>query len=110
MIQIGATECGRWLNMFPPEHGFSKYYSPRVIMLGKKIDYNKHYKYSFGIYAKTQTEYNPINIINLKTIGCIFLRTLDNIQAGSQLLLGKIITTRKIFEIPITQTIIERVE
>ena len=113
MIQIGATECARWLNMFPPKHGVSEYYSPRVIMLGKQIDYNKHCKYSFGTYVQAQTEHNPTNTTNPRTIGCIFLRTLDNMQAGFQLLnlnTGKIITRRKVFEIPITQTIIERVE
>ena len=62
---------------------------------------------------QAQTEHNPTNTTNLRTIECIFLKTLDNIQAGFQLLnlnTGKIITRRKIFEIPVTQTIIDRVE
>ena len=78
MVQIGATECGKWMNMFPPKNSISKYYSPRIIMFGKQLDYNKHCKYSFGSYVQAQTEHNATNTINPRTIGCIFLRTLEN--------------------------------
>ena len=113
MIQIGETECAKWLNMFPPKSGISKYYSSRLIMLGTQIDYNKHCKFEFGSYVQALNENNPSNTTNPRTIGCIFLQTIENQQGGFQLLnlnTGKVITQRKIYKIPITQTIIDRVE
>ena len=113
MVKIGAMEVARWMNMFPPKNGISEYYSPRLIMTGKPIDYNKHCKFSFGSYVQALNENNPTNTTNPRTIGCIFLRTIDSDQGGFQLLnlnTGKVITRRKIYEIPVTQVIIDRIE
>ena len=113
MIKHGAMECVRWLNTFPPKNGISTYYSPRVIMAGKPLDYNKHCTTAFGSYVQALQENTPTNTTAPRTIGCIYLRSLDTLQGGYELLnlnTNKVITRRKITTIPITQTVIDRVE
>ena len=113
MIIIGAMECARWLNFFPPKGGVSEYYSPHIIMMGKAIDYNKHCTTAFGTYVQALTENNPTNTTEQRTIGCIYLRSLENEQGGYELLdlnTGRVISRRKYYEIPVTQQVINRVE
>ena len=76
MIQIGGTECARWLNMFPPKSGISEYYSPRLIMLGKQIDYNKYCKFEFGSYVQALNENSLSNTTNPRTIRYILYKQL----------------------------------
>ena len=40
-----------FLNAFPPKSGLSKTYSPRTIMTGKTLDWNRSCKLHFGAYA-----------------------------------------------------------
>ncbi len=35
MVDILVQECAKWLNIFPPKGGISKYYSPMSILNGK---------------------------------------------------------------------------
>ena len=39
-----------WLNMFPHKDGVYQDLSPRAIITGQDIDYNKHCKLEFGEY------------------------------------------------------------
>ena len=41
-----------WLNSFPRKGGISKVYSPQTIVLGKKINYNKHCQLETGQYVE----------------------------------------------------------
>ena len=72
MVKYGAMECVRWLNTFPPKGGISEQYSPRIIMAGKALDYNKHCSTAFGTYVQASQENNPTNTTAPRTIGCIF--------------------------------------
>ena len=113
MVKYGAMECVRWLNSFPTKGGISNYYSPRTIITGRTIDYNKHCVIPFGSYVQASQENNPTNTTAPRTIGCIYLRSLDTYQGGHELLnlnTNKIITRSKVINIPITQQVIERVE
>ena len=70
--------------MFPPKNSISEYYSPRIIILGKKLDYNRHCKYFFGSYIQAQAEHNPTNTINLRIIGIESLKNRDTeIEGGN---------------------------
>ena len=40
-----------WLNAFPVDNGWSSKHSPRYIMTGKHLDYNKHVQAEFGEYV-----------------------------------------------------------
>ena len=113
MIKIGAMECVRWLNTFPPKNGVSEFYSPRMIMAGKPLDFDKHCVTPFGSYVQALQENVPTNTTAPRTIGCIYLRFMDNRQAGYELLnltTKKVITRRKFTEIPTPQNVIDRVE
>ena len=47
------------LNAFPPRSGINTSMSPRTIISGVKLDYNKHCKMPFGDYAQTHEEDTP---------------------------------------------------
>ena len=113
MIKIGAMECARWLNTFPAKQGISDHYSPRMIVTGKDVDYEKQCKTAFGAYVQALHETNPTNTMAPRTIGCIYLRFLDSNDSGYELInlvTNKVITRRKYTEIPTLQNVIERVE
>jgi hypothetical protein len=47
-----------WLNSFPTTGGISTTLSPRAIIAGTNIDYNKHCKLEFGQYCQTHEEHD----------------------------------------------------
>ena len=47
-----------WLNAFPTDNGWSSKHSPRYIMTGKQLDYNKHVRPEFGEYMQTREEHD----------------------------------------------------
>ena len=79
MIKIGVMEMVRWLNAFHPTGGVSTEYSPRTIMTGHPIHYNRHCKITFGSYCQAGQQNTPTNTTNLRTIRGIYLRALENI-------------------------------
>jgi hypothetical protein len=52
MIIRGASVAVKWLSSFPPAGGLSAQYSPRVIILGRPIDYDTHCLISFGSFVQ----------------------------------------------------------
>jgi hypothetical protein len=69
-----------WLNMFPPEDGVSDTISPRELIAGLKIDYNKHCKTEFGAYVQVHEDHD--NSMHTRTTGAIALRPTGNAQGG----------------------------
>ena len=59
-----------WLNAFPTA-GASQQMSPRTIVTGQQVDYNRHCRFQFAEYAQTHEEHN--NSMNPRTIGAIAL-------------------------------------
>ncbi len=113
MIIRGASEVAKWLNTFPPSGGISTTYSPRAIIIGRPVDYDKHCKIRFGSYVQASTENQPTNTPKERTIDGIHLRTLDNIQGGYEVLnlkTGKPITRHHAIELPTPPEVIKRVE
>ena len=47
-----------WLNAFPTDNGWSSKHSPRYIMTGKQLDYNKDVRAKFGEYVQTHEEHD----------------------------------------------------
>ena len=78
LVIMMVMEGAKKMNFFPANNGVSKYYSPRMILLKKNIDYEKHCKYALGEYVQAHTEPNPSNTIKERTIDCIYLRYIDN--------------------------------
>ena len=113
MIKYLAMVVTKQLNMFPDKGGVSAYLSPHVFMGGQDLDYNKHCQIPFGAYVQGAQENNPTNTNAPRTIDAIYLRPLNNIQGGHELMnlsTGKVITRRKVVELPVTDLIIKTVE
>jgi hypothetical protein len=68
-----------WLNTFPPNDGVSDM-SPRELITGNKLDYNKHCKLELGAYVQTHETHN--NTMTDRTTGAISLRPTGNQQGG----------------------------
>jgi hypothetical protein len=69
-----------WLNMFPPNDGVSSKISPREILTGLKLDYNKHCKLEFGAYVQVHEDHD--NTMQTRTTGAIALRPTGNAQGA----------------------------
>ena len=96
----------RNFNFFPPKGGVSPYYSPRMILHQKSLDYKKHCSIPFGSYVQAHNETEPRNVQFPRTI---YHRYTDNEQGGHTLLdlrTGKLITRRNVTIIPISSNII----
>jgi hypothetical protein len=112
MVKIVVSESAKKLNFFPAKGGVSLYYSPRMILHCRNMDYNKHCKYAFGTYVQAHDEPNPKNSNISRTLDCIYLRYSDNLQGGHELLhlpTNQIITRQYITPSPITPAVIKQV-
>jgi hypothetical protein len=101
-------ECAKKLIFFPPKGGVSAYYSPRMILHQKSLDYKK--TIPFGSYVQAHTEPEPRNTQLPRTLDFIYLRYTDNVQGGHTLLdlkSGRLITRRNVTVIPITSNVID---
>jgi hypothetical protein len=71
-----------WRNAFPPSSGVSSAYSPRTIMTGTALDYNKQCKLPFGAYVETREENKRKNSMDERTRGTICLGPTANFQGS----------------------------
>jgi len=69
-----------WLNSFPHRDGIHDLLSPRAIMTGQKIQYDKHCKVEFRTYVQVHEKHN--NSMESRTSGAIALRPSRNEQGG----------------------------
>ena len=73
MTTILVMDAAKKLNFFPAKQGISEYYSLRMIMHQKNLDYSKHCKFKFGAYIQTHDEPSPKNNNSAQTLDCIYL-------------------------------------
>ena len=100
-----------WLNSFPHPGGISQDLSPRYLVTGEQIDYNKHCKYEFGQYVQCHEPHN--NTMQARTIGAIALRPTGNRQGSYYFLSlesGRIIVRNHVTPLPMPSDVITRVE
>ena len=112
MVKMLVSESAKKLNFFPAKGGVSLYYSPRMILHRRNMDYEKHCKYAFGAYVQAHDDPKPKNSNEPRTLDCIYLRYSDNLQGGHELLhlpTNQIITRQYVTPSPITQAIIKQV-
>jgi hypothetical protein len=110
MVQHLIGGCVFWLNAFPSDQGVIHTVSPRTIMTGKTIDYNKHCRLVFGAYAQVHEEHD--NSMQARTTGAIALRPTGNEQGGfyfMSLTTGKALNRNHWHELPMPQDVIDRV-
>ena len=113
MIIYLVIEVTRKLNFFPTRGGVSKHYSPREILTGHKVEYQKQCAIQQFSYVLAHDEPQPSNTPTARAIDCIYLRPLSTQQGGHELMnlhTGKVITRRKITVAPMTKAIIQAVE
>ena len=113
MLKHLAMTSAQQLNLFPAKGGILEYLSPHMIMMRRKIDYNKHCQFTFGTCVQAYQENNLTNTQAPRTIDAIYLRLITNEQGGHELMnlaTGNIIKRIKIWEIPTTELIIKAVD
>jgi hypothetical protein len=99
-----------WLNMFPASDGVSDVLSPRGIIVGLKLDYNKHCQLEFGSYVQVHEEHD--NSMESRTTGAIALRPTGNAQGGYYFLSltsGRRLSRNRWTTLPMPQDVIDRV-
>ena len=61
MVNGLVTEVTKWLNAFPRKGGISKTLSPKSILTGILMDYNRDCRCEFGQCVQTDEEPDPTN-------------------------------------------------
>jgi hypothetical protein len=61
MTKILVMDSAKKLNFFPAKHGISEYYSPRMILHQRNLDYTKNCKFTFGTYVQAHDKPSLIN-------------------------------------------------
>lgn len=69
-----------WINSFPPNDGISKVMSPKMIVTGQQVDFNRYCQLEFGAYVQTHDDSD--NTMTSRTTGAIALRPTGNSQGG----------------------------
>ena len=99
-----------WLNCFPHHTGISKTQSPRLLVTGEHVDFNKHCRYEFGQYVQCHEQHD--NTMAPRTIGAIALRPTGNRQGSYYFLSltsGRVITRNHATALPMPAEVIQRV-
>jgi hypothetical protein len=113
MVKYLVIDTTKKLNFFPAKHGVSRYYSPRMILHQKNLDYDKHCRYTIGSYVQAHDEPGPTNTNAPRALDCIYLRYTDNSQTGHELLhlqTNRVITRRALTAVPMTPGIVKQLQ
>jgi len=113
MVRYLVMDCTHKINMFPAKGDISHYYSPRIILGQRALDYKKECTIPFRTYVQAQTNPKQTNSNAPRTLDAIYLCPAQNIQGGHEVMdlaTGHVITCGRVIEVPITKTIIEVVE
>ncbi|KAI2514249.1 Reverse transcriptase (RNA-dependent DNA polymerase) [Fragilaria crotonensis] len=101
----------RTIKDFPAHDGISDTLSPRSIIHGSHIDFNKHARLEFGAYVQAHEEHD--NIMATRTTGAIALRpTTGNAQGGYYLYslsTGRVLKRNHWTALPMPREVIDRV-
>jgi hypothetical protein len=112
IVKLLVSESTKKLNFFPVKGGIYPYYSPRMILHQRNLDYEKHCKHAFGSYVQAHDDPKSKNTNASRTLDCIYLRYTDNIQGGHELLhlqTNEIVYRQYITLVPITSSVIKQV-
>jgi hypothetical protein len=114
MIIHVAVFSVMWLNCFPPQGGISPTLSPQAILVGIRVDHDKHCRIPFGGYAQVHTEPTPTNdAMESRTVGGVSLGPTCNIQGSYHfisLLTGHWIKARSFTQLPMPAEVIATIE
>ena len=79
-----ACNAVLWLNALPAADGISSQHSPRYILLGRELTYDRHVRLEFGAYAQCHIAHS--NAMEDRTHGAICLGPTGNAQGGHHFL------------------------
>ena len=85
--------------------------SPRTIITGRHVDYNKHCKYEFGQYVQVHDQHD--NTMLPRTTGALALRPTGNAHGNSyffSLTTGRVLNRVHATPLPMPDNVIKRVE
>jgi hypothetical protein len=102
-----------WINAFLQSSGVSKTFSPRTIMTGTALDFNKHCQIPFGAYAEVHEDNNITNTMTERTHPAICLGPIENFQGTYKFLslkTGKRINWKQFKELAMPDSIIRQIE
>jgi hypothetical protein len=101
-----------WLNNLPSATSISTQFSPRELIIGHRLDYKKHCHAPFGAYCEVHKENTPTNSMLTRGTQPICLGPTGNCQCSYfffSLVTGQIIKQRALTELPVPQSVIDRV-
>ncbi|MDA3875508.1 MAG: reverse transcriptase domain-containing protein [Halothiobacillus sp.] len=99
-----------WLNSFPYSDGVSSTLSPRYLVTGRQINFERHVRTEFGAYVQTHEEHN--NAMTARTTGAICLGPTGSVHGTHYFLnlsTGARITRHRWTDLPMPQDVINRV-
>ncbi len=99
-----------WLNSFAKKDGVSSTLSPRTIITGQTLDYNRHCQYEFGEYVQTHEATD--NTTASRTVGALAMRPTGNDQGSwyfLSLATGKILNRDVATRLPMPREVIDQV-
>ena len=100
-----------WLNGLPNQNNqLSITQSPRELVTGETVDFNRHCRFEFGEYVQCHEQHS--NNMDPRTIGAIALRPTGNRQGSyyfMSLETGRIITRNHATRLPMPTEVIQRV-
>ena len=104
--------CVMWMISFSVKSGISEKWSPREIVSRHKLDAKLHCKIPFGEYCEVHADPDITNTMEPRTRWGISLGPTGNMQGSYKFLslaTGKKVTQRKFTEMPITNSVIRRI-
>ena len=113
VIDCLSVVSAQQLNLFLAKGGVSEYFSPHALLTGTDIDYKKHCVVPFGTHVQANQKNDPSNTDAPRTIDVIYLRPMQNIQGGHEVMnlqTGQVITRNTAYERPLTPLVIKAVE
>lgn len=102
-----------WLNAFVSDNGASDEFSPREIVTGLRMDYDKHCKCRWGAYVEASQDADITNTMNDRTAPCIALGPTGNVQGSVScfnLETKQLVTRRTVTPLPMPDRVKRRVE
>ena len=110
MLVPFCEESNHCLRIVPAKGGISEDLSPYTIMTHRHVDYETDLKYSFGSYVGANEDGD--NTMKDRILDCIYLRPTRNLQGGHEVMdlrTGRVITRPRVWLLPMTQRVIDRV-
>lgn len=80
MIKRLVANAVLWWNALPAPQGISTAHSPRYLLVGNELTYDKHVRLEFGSYVQTHEEHS--NDLRHRTLGAICMGPTGNAQGG----------------------------